>query len=360
VLAAFIAASWAAAPATAWACGAMVSSNGQAEMSGFVSLVSADGAGEDMVTTIGYGGQTTDFGWLMPLPAPPQITQADTSGVDAAALITEPPHYSRLNFLPLPILGGARSGAPSAVDLGRTVLAGVEFVTLRASGTDALSAWMAANGFAYHDQQSQALGSYLQRGWVVVAARLTREVAATGRSISIRLRFPSATLVYPLVVASNSHPDATVRTTFYVVTPWRPIAEGLPTQIVRPDDQGNFGLSGDLLEMRYSAPLSSSDGAAIGASVAVPSGPWLTLYESTWRSHDLNADLVLTRSPDQSRVDFTALLARQQAAQQFDGLISAGFVGGFLLFLSGTPLTLITLATVFLVQRLRRRPGTPR
>jgi len=60
-------------------------------------------------------------------------------------------------------------------DYWEAKLAGVEFVTLRASGTDALSAWMAANGFAYHDQQSQALGSYLQRGWVVVAARLTSQ-----------------------------------------------------------------------------------------------------------------------------------------------------------------------------------------
>jgi hypothetical protein len=355
VLAALFAASWAAAPTSAWACGAMVSSNGQAEMSGFVSLVSADGAGEDIVTAIAYGGQTADFGWLMPLPAAPQITRANTSGLAAAARITEPPYYRRQNFVPLPMMGAAAPGAGGVVDLGRTVVAGIEFVTLQASGTDALSRWMAANGFAYHGQQAQALGSYLQRGWVVVAARLTREVASTGTSISVRLRFPSATLVYPLVVAgNNSHPDATVRTTFYVVTPWRPIADGLPTQVVKPDDQGTFAPPGDLLEMRYSAPLSSSDAADIGASVAVSPGAWLTLYASNWRAQDLKLDLVLMRSPDQSRVDFTALLARQQAFQQVDGLISLGILGGLVLFLSGIPVTLLTLAIVFLTQRRRR------
>jgi hypothetical protein len=178
-----------------------------------------------------------------------------------------------------------------------------------------------------------------------------RQGAPTSDSVGVHLRFPSSTPVYPLELAAGDHVSAVLRTTFYVVTPWRPLAQGLRQQVVRPDEQGFFNYPGDLLEMRYSAPLGADDAAAVGASVTVPPGAWLTRYDSGWILEHLSADLVLQRSPDQSRVDFRALAARQDQARQRDNLIAFGLLGGLVLGLAGIPIAITVLAVVFLSRR---------
>lgn len=285
----------AASPHPALACGGLVSQRGDAEIASFVTMLAFDGTTEDVVTTVRYGAVTEDFGWLLPLPAPPTIERANLGGIAAAERISKPPPF---------LYGGLEGSAPGAVqELSRRVVGDLEFVVLRASGSDALSAWMQANGFALHDAQSTALESYLSRGWVVVAARLARRVAATADSLSVRLRFPTATLTYPLAMAGAPH-DGTLRTTFYIVTPWRPHAVGLDEAVVRPSET-EFLSPGARLELRYSAPLSAQDAADVASSVAVPSGAWLTRYDSEWVLRDLTRDLVLERSRDQSPVDFS-------------------------------------------------------
>ncbi|MBI3521573.1 MAG: hypothetical protein HY071_00570 [Chloroflexi bacterium] len=126
----------------------------------------------------------------------------------------------------------------------------------------------------------------------------------------------------------------------YAVTPWRPVAVGLPETIERPID-GVFGNPASRLGVRYSAPLSQDDAAGISRTVAVPSGAWLTRYDSNWDVNDLKQDLMLDRASEQTPIDF-------RGANADDPSWALG------------PAVLLAAAAAGLVFLRRRRPASTR
>jgi hypothetical protein len=272
----------------------------------------------------------------MPVPALPTITAADQSGFTAAARITTPPPAPRgdegFGFG----VGAAPPGA-GVQELSRSVIGDLEFVVLRASGSAALSDWMATNGFAFHYGQDGSIQRYLDRGWLVIAARLAQQVASRRNTASVRVSFATPSLVYPLAAAAATH-GGSLRTTFYVITPWRPSAQGLSEAVVRPLADRSFPIPGARLDLRYSAPIATADAGSLSRTVPVPSGAWLTRYDSTWDLLTIDRDLTLVRSDDQSVVDFSAL------PDDGPGPPAALFVG----------LAVIIALSVALVWRLRR------
>jgi hypothetical protein len=293
---------WQASPALA--CGIVVSRSGLVEADAFTAMISYDGATEDVAVRITYGNVTEDFGWVVPVPAVPTLSAADLSGFATAARITTPPLPPRGGALPF---GGVGAAPPGGVqELSRSVIGDLEFVVLRATGSGALGEWMTTNGFTFHYGQAENLQRYLDRGWLVVAARLAQGVARSRNAAAVRLTFASPTLVYPLAAAGATHPGS-VRTTFYVVSPWRPRSSDLPETVVRPGASGDFAEPAARLEMRYSAPLRAEDATSLSRTVPVPGVAWLTRYDSRWDLTKIDRDLTLVRSADQSVVDFSAL-----------------------------------------------------
>lgn len=317
---------WQASPALA--CGIVVSRNGLVEADAFAAMIAYDGVREDVAVRLAYEKVTEDFGWVMPVPALPTLAAADLSGFATAARITTPPEPPRGAGFGS---GGVGAGPPGGVDvLSRSIIGDLEFVVLRASGTGALSEWMMANAFAFHYGQAEALGRYLDRGWLVIAARLAQQVAAARNAASVRVSFATPTLVYPLAAAKATHPGS-LRTTFFTITPWRPAAQGLPEGVVRPLADRSFPAPAARLDLRYTAPLASSDAASLSRTVPVPAGAWLTRYDSTWDLLTIDRDLTLARSTDQSVVDFSGL-------QVEEGPPVAAIAGLVVLVLAGTGL----------------------
>jgi len=317
LLATLLFAAVALAPHAAVACGGMVSSTGSAELSGFSALLSYDGATEHLVVSIGYlsGGddQGKGLAWLMPLPAVPKVTKSETAGFDSALAATDPP--IRGDFVPgiIPSVcgcgGGNRAVGGGPPVLGRTQVGPFEFVTLGGSSASDVATWMRDHGFVFVDRQQSTVQSYLNKGWVIEAARLSPDVPAEGSLTPIRLAFPTDEIVYPLAIAGADHPGPPVDMALFVVTPFRPTSATYPEKVVRPDGDGDFDTPGDRLELRYSAPLEPGTARAIGASLPVPVGTWLTRYQAKWSLATLSNDLVLQRSPSQSPVDYRSLLA---------------------------------------------------
>src|SRR5688572_28706956 len=74
------------------ACGAMVSPAGRAEILGLQALLRWEGGTEELDVSIGYQTRGEEkLAWMMPLPSPPKITEADGDLVSQAFDITEPP-----------------------------------------------------------------------------------------------------------------------------------------------------------------------------------------------------------------------------------------------------------------------------
>lgn len=352
----------------ALACGGMVSEDGSAELDAFTALLSHDGATEELLVTVGYAAQEAasedgpGFAWMMPLPAAPEITEADAAALRAALDITEPPR--REDHVPslLPgvcACGAANDGAGGGLDVDRTVVGPFEFVTLRGGSTGSVQGWMGEHGFAFHDRQSPAVQAYLDRGWVLVTARVLPGVEPEGDLTPVRFRFESGDPVYPLALAGSGHQGQVIPMSLFTVTPYRPAATSMPEDVVEPDDDGEFASPGNLLELRYSAPLSDADGRDLAVGVTVPDGSWLTRYEASWQATSLTEDLVFGRASSQTAIDYEALLDRYAAARKWS------YVGrGVVLFFLITPLVLAVSGLVVLVAGLagggfRKRPQPP-
>jgi len=310
VMASLVATTLAAPGTAALACGGMVSPDGTADMQGMSALLSYDGAREDLAVVVSYAAPSGPFAWLMPLPAAPQISQASVQGLIDGFRITTPPLES--DYQPHLGLGFSGAAAPSSgvLELGRTTIGNLEFVTLGATDAGELATWMQAHHFGFHDTQRESIQGYLARHWVLVAARTTAAAPASG-AIAVRFTFTTPDPVYPLAIAGASH-QGTLPMHLLVITPYRPASATYPETTVRPASNGEEPSPQSRLELRYASTLTAVEREQVGQTVAVPAGSWLTRYDAEWQVTDLRMDLVLKRADEQSMVNFDELYQRFQ------------------------------------------------
>ena len=291
-------------PQAALACGGMVSESGGAELVGFEALLRWDGDREELVVSVGYTSGDPEFAWLMPLPSPPKVSEAKGDLIAKAFQITEPPQLeeerSEDDTATAPPMVG---GAPGVEVIGRETVGGLRFVTLGGGSAAEVTRWMRKHRFAFHDRQQPVLQDYLDRGWVVVAARGLQGDPGAASLVPVQFRFRTDEPVYPLALAGTGHEEQELDVSLFVLSPFRPTATTFEERIVRPNDTGDFPAPGNQLELRYSAPLGEGRADRMQATV----GTWLTRYEATLLTTDLTADLVLARSPDQSAIDYSNL-----------------------------------------------------
>lgn len=334
-------------PTASLACGGFVSGAGGAEVDQFQALISHDGASEDVLVQVDYSGARAQGGlaWLLPLPSAPRIGAGDGQALYSARLFTTPPSPPHL------FPGAAQAPSGAVRELGRTVVGDLEFVTLGATSANEVAGWMAANHFAFRDRQAPTLQRYLDRHWVLVAARLTSEHPPTAGRLAVRFTFPSPDPVYPLVIAGADH-QGTLSLALFVLTAYRPHSDAYSETVIRPGTGGYFGEPvPDRLNLLYSAPLSAEQRAALSGSVAVPPGAWLTRYEGRITSASLTSDLVLGRSPSQARIDYRELQSEYDRSEA----IALAVLVGVVLLLLAIPIALVAAAVVVAVHLVRRR-----
>ena len=293
-----------AAPAPALACGGLVSASGGAELNNFQALISHDGATEDVVVAVDYAGarSTGGLAWLLPLPAAPRIGAGELGTLTSVRDWTTPPRRPSFGFS-----GAAAPRGGGVQELGRTQVGDLEFVTLGSTSAAEVGAWMAAHGFTFRDRQAPAVQGYLDKHWVIVAARVQSDHPPTAGRIAVRFTFPSSSPVYPLAIAGADHTGA-VQMTLYVLTPYRPRAGGYAEAVLRPDSDGNLPAPpAGGVGLVYSAPLTGNERSTLESGIVVPAGAWLSRYEGRLASTAMTSDLTLSRSQAQSKIDYQGL-----------------------------------------------------
>ena len=292
-------------PHAALACGGMVSESGQAELLGFEALLRWDGNGEDLIVSVGFTSADPTAAWLMPLPAPPEISEADRDLIAEAFEITAPPQKEEVVPEILPEGEGdeiAVGGAPGVDVIGRDTIGGLRFVTLGGGKAADVTRWMRKHGFTFHDRQEPVIQRYLDQGWVIVAARVAPGGTTTASLVPVRFSFSAGQPVYPLAMAGTGHEEQDLEVSLFVLSPYRPTSTTYLERVVRPDSSGDFDPPGRRLELRYSAPL----GADASRMDAAP-GTWLSRYEGNLRTRDLSTDLVFAPSAEQERINYEEL-----------------------------------------------------
>lgn len=198
-----------------------------------------------------FEGTGSQFAWVVPLPAAPEISPATPGlfptlraigapnlisdggelgiallfvtifiamlaaarGAGAKIAITVLGLLLLFPFVLFPSLGRARGPAPetSVTVLDRRLVGAFQTSVIQGPSAEPLIAWLTSNGFAVDPAARPVIADYAARGWVFAAARLTRD-ADGGWSTPHPLvfRFPASEPVYPLKLTGVQSGPVTV------------------------------------------------------------------------------------------------------------------------------------------------------
>lgn len=162
-----------------------------------VALVTYDPAThtEHFLRRASFTSDVADFGFLVPVPAKPVLTEGDPSVLARVEEATRPKlvyshHLSGIDPTPLVLatfLMRSQSGAmPAPVSvkvLDEVTVAGFDAAVLEANSPDALADWLTKHGYAKGPELAPWLAPYIEKKWLITAFRISTKAptSASGR-----------------------------------------------------------------------------------------------------------------------------------------------------------------------------------
>ncbi|MFC1871751.1 DUF2330 domain-containing protein [Chloroflexota bacterium] len=162
----------------------------------------ADGR-EDLVLSVRYEGNASDFAWVVPVPAQPAVDVADPE------LFWELAELTRF-YLPPESEGFSAGGIPSldVTVLEEKTVGPYDVAILAAEDPAALVDWLNSNGYSFLESDEGILNEYINKQWYFVASKISTGEEATGLAEGtiepLVLSFRSDRIVYPLQITSLS------------------------------------------------------------------------------------------------------------------------------------------------------------
>src|SRR5437588_3068356 len=142
---------------SAFACGGLVAPNGAIRLSRATTLVAWHNGIEHYMTSFTYQGDSSNFGWIVPLPAVPiKIQEGGAWTLQRLFNETHPIVHEFVN---------TAASVPKAADsvqvLQQVKVEALNITVVRGSGQAVLD-WATANGFAVDDETHDHLLAYAQ------------------------------------------------------------------------------------------------------------------------------------------------------------------------------------------------------
>lgn len=240
-----------------------------------------------------YIGDASEFAWVVPVPAQPEVAASDERLFWDLASLTGPEYRSRDGFLDCSDAIYAVDAAGNGVQVLETNDVG-PFTTLTLAADDgaALADSLVAWGYLRPEQEDDVravLQDYAQRDWFFVAMRV-REPADEpyhgyyDSVTPVALTFDAAAPVYPMLISRvSAAPQTDVY--LYAIADRRLAFPGARTTYA------NRLTASELDAVRRTRP-------AVGA--LLETGDWLTKLERTYAPADMTADITLTAAADQT------------------------------------------------------------
>ncbi len=202
-------------------------------------LIFFDQQTEDLVLSVKYEGAPDDFGWIVPVPAEPDLYAEEAELFEHLSKATQRRQYKRGRGMGM--ANASLSGSSIKVHKIETV--GIyEATVLSATDPTALQDWLVEREYQLPPDADEVLRHYTENEWFFVALRLDPNALATvneqglreGTIQPIRLRFATPRPVFPLYISSlNPGPSDIL---IYVLSrsvlePETPAPEGWETQV---------------------------------------------------------------------------------------------------------------------------------
>jgi hypothetical protein len=149
----------------AFACGGLVAPNGSVRLARAATLVAWHDGIEQYMTSFTYQGDSSNFGWIVPLPAVPiKIQEGGAWTLQRLFLETHPTPPETVRF------EAAASSAGGVQILQQVKVEALNITVVRGSGQAVLD-WATSNGFAVDDETRDHLLAYAQGSPIFMAAK---------------------------------------------------------------------------------------------------------------------------------------------------------------------------------------------
>lgn len=188
------------APASACACGGIVSPGDSATVQQETAALTWDGARESVLLRLALASDTEHAALVVPTPSPATVTAGSADTFGELARLAAPEYVVDTEWFSRSSADEASAAAPGATPmvLDQVRLGPLEATTLAGGDLDGLRRWLGGNGYALRHEVTATLAPYLREGWSFVAIRLTGEQELSGALDPVLLSFDSDRLVYPM------------------------------------------------------------------------------------------------------------------------------------------------------------------
>lgn len=275
--------------ARACACGAYITTE-QAVVQGETAVIRYLDGIETIDMKMLVGGASRDAAWIMPVPRDTEVSLGDDDQFLTLFHLTRPKRRDVYDFGLLPRMGADGGGAPQAIPTqgaavsveSVAVIGPFEVTTLSATDPGALNQWLITNGYTERPDLVPTFGRYLDRGWQVLAVKLT---PAGGEQLggdldALRMTFATDEVVYPIELSSHATVTQDVR--LYLVS------EG-KLEVATEADATNP------LEMRFAGRLAMTD---IDPTLSGDAEVYVTAYTAQIDPAHIEADYTFARAAD--------------------------------------------------------------
>ncbi len=163
---------------------------------------------ETLVLSTSFQGNAKDFGWIVPVPAKPDVTKGSQELFTNLAKYTQ--QYPRVLHDDVYNLGIEAKGTSEVSIVEEKQIDYYDVTVLTATDSVALSRWFVEHDYAFPDAAKYLLSQYIQDKWYFVAMRVNPEALAVtdvtqqlrnGAATPVVLRFATAQMVYPLRIS---------------------------------------------------------------------------------------------------------------------------------------------------------------
>jgi len=190
-----------------------------------------DDGWEDLVLEVKYTGAPQEFGWIVPLPARPEMRPARARIFAQLSKATQSPDKGMSEASRRLLMTQGIDDMLTATQ--RRV--GIYDVTLLEGGDGRqLQDWLSQNGFLLRKTANAVIDDYLRRNWVFVAMKIASDAVdstvakqlASGTIQPIHFRFQADEPIYPLKITSTTTQESEVL--LYILAPQARIAAPIP------------------------------------------------------------------------------------------------------------------------------------
>jgi ankyrin repeat protein len=220
----------------AWPDGGFVGKSGpEAVSTDQRAIIIKNGSKISMTISPGYSGDGEDFGWIVPVPAPPAVEDVSEGGGEAAFELVDA--ASAPIYIEKPVLKceECSDSEPLLSTYRQMKLEHFEVSVVGAGDSPALFSWLQRHGYQITPAVTDVLKTYVKKKWAFVVARLDPEKKRRYENEflpSLSFKYRGDRLIYPILLSAAGK-TRTINVTLYVIAESTASALNYPTPVLK-------------------------------------------------------------------------------------------------------------------------------